>query len=64
MSKNRERENARNGVIRGGGVHRSKAQTRAITGGNGRKKTNRERLVFQIVVAEHGTEPASAFCVR
>jgi len=48
MSENRERKNARNGVIRGGGVRRSKAQTRANTGGNGRKKTNRERLVFWI----------------
>lgn len=36
----------RAGVPRGGGFLRSAARTRASTGGNGRKKTNRERLVF------------------
>ena len=46
MGENRERKTARIGVTQGGGVRRSEARTRASTGGNGRKKTNRERLVF------------------
>ena len=46
MGGNRERKTARSRVVRGSGVRRSEDRTRASTGGNGQKKTNREWLVF------------------
>src|SRR6218665_3869700 len=47
MGGNRERKTARNGGVRGGGVRRSVARTRASTGGYGQKNPTESGWFFK-----------------